>query len=159
MTINAETKIASLLADYLDSRRADMSLPASTVLPIVADPTLDEFTRPCVTVMVTSADLPHPKIVRGTVEITLHTRRDPTGTSGTTLANEQAYVAGIRRALSDETEDGLYSFIQAITPPEQDWCLRGFKLAGFSQNLNTDNGDCERTTRAVCDFRSNETTV
>ena len=73
--VNAEAKISSLIVGYLETRRTDMALPTSTVLPFVADPSLSEFSRPCVVVMVTQAVLSHPKVVEAVTGVVEERRR------------------------------------------------------------------------------------
>lgn len=156
--VNAESKISALIVAYLETRRTDMSLPDSDELPFLAEPTVSEFTIPSVHVNVPDFKLTHPKCMDATVQIVLHTRRDPTGTDGTTLTNEHAYIAGIRSALSDETSDGFYAYITGL-PTEADWRLDGFKLTGGTTELDTESLEVRRITTANCRFRSTETTV
>ena len=93
---NIETYIPQLLADYADSRRADLSLPAAEALPFLIGPTKENQAFPRVLFMSSSTAAPHPKRAKLTITAELQT-----GSEGQDIDQENSWTAGIRHILGD----------------------------------------------------------
>lgn len=89
--------IPKLLSEYVHSRRADMSLPASEVLPFVVGPSDQEQQYPRVFFIAGTADLAHPKRMKLTITVELQTSVDVQN-----LETEFVWQSGLRYALADK---------------------------------------------------------
>lgn len=93
---NVETYLPQLLADYANSRRADLSLPNATALPFKIGPTKEEQQFPRVLFTTAASSAPHPKRARLTIAAELQTSSEDQD-----IDQENAWTAGLRHILCD----------------------------------------------------------
>lgn len=94
---NTETLMPTLLAEYVDSRRTDLSLPNDTTLPFSVAPDVQDKEYPRVAFVAAETSFPHPRRMILTITAELQT-----GTDQQVIADENTWTAGLRFALADK---------------------------------------------------------
>lgn len=123
--INAETKIPELLASYVDSRRTELEIPASTALPFYPGVSNGSKKFPCVVFHCPSFDMgQHPERMKLTVEVAYEV---PLSNAETT--DENATTAKIRSALADLKS--WNTWLEALTLSQRTgWKITSARLMG-----------------------------
>lgn len=149
MPPNTESLIPQLLANYVHSRRSDLSLPSSTVLPFVVGPTTAEATYPRVIFLTSAVEMMHPKRFKLTilVELQTHEKSDP--------VQENAWTAGIRYSLADV--QAFSTYLRGLTLAQRTgWNMIGYRLGESDLSLITDSATRTRSTDVIVTVRSDE---
>jgi hypothetical protein len=150
--INAETKIPQLLADYVDSRRTALAIPAATALPFFAGVSGGSKKFPCVVFHCPDFDMSqHPERMKLNVEVA-YEESASTAESET----ENATTAKIRSALADLASWNAY--IDGLTSGERTgWLIRGTRLMSGGTEINADRQTRRRFTQIEVRVMSSET--
>lgn len=149
MPPNTESLIPQLLADYVHSRRTDLSLPSSTLLPFVVGPSTAEATYPRVIFLTSAVEMLHPKRFKLTilVELQTHEKSDP--------VQENAWTAGLRYCLADVPS--FSSYLGGLTLAQRTgWNVISCRLGESDLSLITDSATRTRSTDVVITVRSDE---
>ena len=94
--INSETKIPQLLADYVDSRRTGLALPASTALPFYAGVRDGTKAMPCLVFYCSQFEMKHSERIVLTINVDYLNQ-----TALEDSADENAQASKIRSAVAD----------------------------------------------------------
>lgn len=128
--LNAETKLTSLLADFVDSRRTAVGLPDSTALPFYQGIRTDTKQHPCVVFYVAQIEHPWRERIRADFVVTLES---DSATLTTTLEN--SYISMLRNALSDQAQ--FHAYLLALSEANrQGWWLRKYRITSGGTEID-----------------------
>jgi len=132
---NTETLIPQLLADYASTRRTDLSLPSSTLLPFVVGPVIIEQAFPRVVFVTTSTAIPHPKRMDIVIGVEVQT-----SASDEVIADESAWGAAIRHILADKTSFMAWLAAQTLAV-RTGYSIRSYRLSDVSMTIDGKGGE------------------
>jgi len=148
--INTETRLTQILADFVSTRRADLSLPVADLLPFVVGPNDAEIVLPRVFFVAAKFESPHPRRITLTVTVELQT-----STQTQALADEHIWAAGLRHALADKVR--LQTYLQSLSQANRTgWRLRKYRVIDGAMAVDDKRGIRGRRTDVEMHVRSDE---
>lgn len=149
MPPNTESLLPALLLAYAETRRTDLSLPASAALPFVAGPTTEEATYPRVNFVTADTQMVTPRRMRLTIQIQLQV------TDKQDLTEESAWAAGLRYILADRA--AFMTYLNGLTLAQRTgWKMRFYRVADSSFGMDAAASVRFRITDVVMDVMTDE---
>jgi hypothetical protein len=149
MPPNTESLLPAYLLAYAETRRSDLSLPASSALPFVAGPSTAGVTYPRVNFVVADSQMLTPRRMRLTIQSQLQVSDQHD------LTEENEWAAGLRYIMADR--DAVMTYLNGLTLTQRTgWKMRFYRVSDSSFGIDAEAAIRFRITEVVMDVMTDE---
>jgi hypothetical protein len=149
MPPNTESLLPALLLAYAETRRSDLSLPASSVLPFVAGPTTADATYPRVNFVAADTQMLTARRMRLTVQVQLQV------SDKHSLTQENTWAAGLRYILADRS--AFMAYLNGLSEAHRTgWQMRFMRVSDSSFGMDGNATIRFRITDVAMDVMTDE---